>query len=360
MAGVGVTVALGQLEKMAGGPAIANGFGILSRIEWLSSNAAAVVEALGIAFGASGADLLSLGIGLGVVLVLLLARRFAPRAPMSLVVMIVAMAASAALGLQSMGVQVLGPVPSGLGDFGIPVATPTELLALLPGAIGLAIMSYANTTVTARTFAAKHGERIDANRELVAMAAADAAGGLTGGYPVSASPTRTAAGEDAGASSQMAGLVAAVAVAVVLVLFTTPLSYLPIPVLGAVVFVSVLSLIDVKGMRAMWRLRPSEGAIGLIAMSGVILYGTLVGVAIAVLLAALNIVRRAARPEILEEGRLADGSWHDLSRSLGARRVESVVTLRFAGPLFFANATALQARVHDIVASRPDIGADRP
>jgi len=102
------------------------------------------------------------------------------------------------------------------------------------------------------------------------------------------------------------------------------LSYLPIPVLGGVVFVSVLSLIDVKGMRAMWRLRPSEGAIGLIAMSGVILYGTLVGVAIAVLLAALNIVRRAARPEILEEGRLADGSWHDLSRSLGARRVEAV------------------------------------
>ena len=354
MAGVGITVAASQVEKMAGGPAITVGFGLLSRIEWLSSDLAAVAEAVGIAFRGSGADALSLAMGLGVVLFLLVSRRFMPRVPMALIVMVLAIVVSALVGLQSLGVQVLGPVPAGLPPVGIPVATPAELLALLPGALGLAIMSYANTTVTGRTFAAKHGERIDANRELVALAAADAANGLTGGYPISASPSRTAAGESAGASSQMAGLVAAAAVAVVLVLLTVPLSYLPIPVLGAVVLVSVLPLINVGSMRSMWRIRPSEGVIALIAMTGVILYGTLVGVAIAVLLAALNIVRRAARPEIVEEGRLPEGSWHDLSRSIAARRVEGVVTLRFAGPLFFANSTALDALLREVVAQRPD------
>jgi high affinity sulfate transporter 1 len=354
MAGVGITVAASQVEKMAGGPAITVGVGLLSRIDWLSADVPAVAEAVGIALRGSGANGLSLAIGLGVVAVLLLTRRFLPRVPMALLVMVVGVVVSAVIGLQSLGVQILGPVPAGLPPVGIPVATPAELLALLPGALGLAIMSYANATVTGRSFAAMHGERIDANRELVALAAADAANGLTSGYPVSASPSRTAVGETAGASSQLAGLVAAAAVAVVLVLLTVPLSYLPVPVLGAVVLVSVLPLISVGSMRAMWRLRPSEGAIALIALTGVVLYGTLVGVAIAVLLAALNIVRRAAWPEIVEEGRLSVGSWHDLTRTIGARRVQGVVTLRFAGPLFFANATALDTLVREIVAARPD------
>ncbi len=357
MAGVGVTVAAGQVAKMAGGPAIADGLGVLTRIEWRSSDAAAVAEAVGIAFRQSGADFLSLAIGVGAVVAMLIGRRFLPRFPVALVVMLVGMSLSYVAGLQARGVQVLGPVPAGLGSLGIPFATPTELFALLPGAIGLAIMSFADTAVTGRSFAAKHGERTDPDRELVALAAADAAGALTGGYPVSSSPSRTSAAEAAGSTSQATGLVAAAGVAVVLLLFTTPLSYLPIPVLGGVIFVSVLGLIDIRGLRAIWRLRPSEGLIGIVTMGGVIIYGTLVGVAIAVLLATLNIVRRSASPDLAEEGRLPDGSWHDLSRDATARRVSGVLTLRMAGPLFFANATGLQARVRSVVASRPDVQA---
>jgi SulP family sulfate permease len=355
LTGVGIVVAVGQVEKMLGGPAIAEGVGVLARIEWVGASLTAVAEAVTIAIRGSGASVASVLVAAGVMAAILLGRRFAPRVPMALVAMVVALAVSAALDLQSLGVRVLGPVPAGLPPIGIPVVGPEELLALLPGAVGLALLTFADATVTGRSFAAKRGERTDANRELVALAAADAAGALTGGYPISASPSRTAAAEDAGSSSQATGLVATIAVAVVLVAMTGPLAYLPIPALGAVIFLAVLGLIDIGAMREIWRLKRSEGAIAFVAMTGVIIYGTLVGVAIAVLLAALNIVRRAAWPEIVEEGRLPDGSYRDLHRSPDARRVPGASVLRFTGPIFFANATALGARVREIVAERPDV-----
>lgn len=354
MTGVGLTVAAGQIEKILGGPAIADGLGVLSRVEWVSSDIGAVVDALVIAVRGSGAELISAALGVGVVVAMLIGRKVIPRFPMALVAMIVALVLSAALDLQSEGVPVLGPVPAGLPSVGIPVASISELFALLPGAVGLALLSFADTSVTGRTFAGKAGERTDADRELVALAAADAAGAVTGGYPVSSSPSRTSAAEESGSTSQMTGVVAAFAVALVLVLLTGPLAYLPVPALGGVILVSALGLIDIRSMRGIWRVRSSEGLIAFIAMGGVIVYGTLVGVAIAVLLAALNIVRRAAWPLVVEEGRLPDGTWRDLVRREDAARVVGVAVIRFTGPLFFANATALEARIREIVAARPE------
>jgi anti-anti-sigma regulatory factor len=314
-----------------------------------------VIDAVSLAVTASGAELLSLVIGGSVVAAMLIARRVAPRIPIALLAMIVALIASVAFDLQAFGVTVLGPVAAGLPSISVPYASPAELVGLIPGALGLAVLSFADTTVTGRSFAARHGERTDANRELVALAAAAAAGGVTGGYPVSSSPSRTSAGEAAGSTSQMTGVIAAAAVAVVLVLLTGPLAFLPIPALGGVIFVAVLGLIDVVGIRSIWALKRSEGLIALTAAGGVILYGTLTGVVIAVLLAALNIVRRSAWPEIVEEGRLPDGTWRDPERSDAAVRVEGVLVLRFAGPLFFANVGALEARIREAVASQPDI-----
>ena len=179
----------------------------------------------------------------------------------------------------------------------------------------------------------------------------------TSGYAISSSPSRTSAAVDAGSTSQMTGLIAAVGVAVVLVLLTGPLASLPIPALGAVILVSVIGLIDVGEMRAMWFLKRSEGIIAFIAMAGVILYGTLIGVGIAVLLAALNIVRRAAWPKIAEEGRLSGGVWRDVDRFRDAQLVAGVLVVRFTGPLFFANATALETRIRDLLARHPDTSA---
>ncbi len=355
LTGVGITVAVGQVEKILGGPAISDAFSVLARIDWIGADPRAVIDAVSLAVTASGAELLSLVIGGSVVAAMLVARRVAPRIPIALLAMIVALIASAAFDLQALGVTVLGPVASGLPSISMPYATPTELVGLIPGALGLAVLSFADTTVTGRSFAARHGERTDANRELVALAAADAAGGVTGGYPVSSSPSRTSAAEAAGSTSQMTGVIAAAAVAVVLVLLTGPLAYLPIPALGGVILVAVLGLIDVVGIRSIWALKRSEGLIALTAVGGVILYGTLTGVVIAVLLAALNIVRRSAWPEIVEEGRLPDGKWRDPERSDAAVQVEGVLVLRFGGPLFFANVGALEARIREAVASRPGI-----
>ena len=231
------------------------------------------------------------------------------------------------------------------------------MLALLPGAVAIAILSFTDSAVTARAVAARTGERADANRELVGMAAADGAAAVVSGYPISMSLTRTNESEVAGSTSQMAGVLTAAAIAVLLALFTGPLSYLPMPALGAVIFASVLVLIDVRQMRLLWRTDRSEGAIAVVAAGGVIVYGTLAGVMVAVLLAALNIVRRAAAPPIVEEVRMPEGTWRDATRRPDGNRVHGAVVVRLAGPMFFANAALLQARVRGLVAGRPDARA---
>ena len=357
LTGVGITVAVGQVEKILGGPVVADAMTVLRNVDWSTANASAVFEATADAVRLSGASLASAAIGLGVLAVLLVGRACRAEGADGAAGDARRPRPERVLDLQSYGVEVLGPVPSGLPPLQVPVVGPAELLALLPGALGIAVLTFADTSATGRSFAARHGERTDANRELVALAAADAAGAVTGGYPVSSSPSRTSAAEAAGSSSQLAGIIAAAAVAVVLVLLTGPLSYLPIPALGAVILVSVLGIIDLRQVRDILQIKPSEGAIALVAMVGVMVYGTLVGVGIAVLLAALNIVRRAASPPMVEEVRLPDGRWGDRARARSGTRVHGVVVVRFAGPLFFANATALGARIRELVARRPDATA---
>jgi high affinity sulfate transporter 1 len=357
LAGVGITVAVGQLERMVGGPAVSEAFAVLADVDPAVSDPAMVLEGMRAAVAGSGADWWSVVLGVGTLAALLLGRRFVPRVPMALPALLVALVLSAALDLESKGVRVLGPVPGGLPPIGLPGASLPDVIALLPGAIGLAVLTFADTAATGRSFASRAGERTDADRELVALAVADAAGAVTGGYPVSSSPSRTSAAEAAGASSGLAGIIAAGGVVVVLLVLTAPLAYLPIPALGAVILVAVLGLIDVPTLRSIWSLKRSEGAIALVAMTGVILYGTLAGVAIAVLLAALNIVRRAAAPPIVEEVRRPDGTWRDATRPHGGSRVHGAVVIRFAGPLFFANVSALSARVRSLVAARDDVTA---
>jgi SulP family sulfate permease len=357
LTGVGITVALSQVEKILGGPAFALTAGVLGGIDWSAANPTAVVDAITIAVRSGGVNAWSIAVGVTVIAVIYLGRRLAPRLPIALMAIIGALVASAVLDLSAKGVDVLGPVPSGLPPLGLPGATLGEFVALIPGALGLAVLSFADTSATGRSFAARRGDQTDANRELVALSVADAAAGLSSGYPISSSPSRTAASEAAGGQSQMVSIIAGLTLAVVLVLFTKPLAYLPTPALGAVILMSVWGLIDVREIRRIWSLRRSEGIIALLAVGGVVLYGTLVGVGFAVLLAALNIVRRAAWPQIAELGRTPDGSWRDLERRAGRERVRGAVVVRFSGPLFFANASALAVRVRELLETRPDAQA---
>ena len=248
--------------------------------------------------------------------------------------------------------RVLGPVPSGLPPIALPLVSVDQALALLPAAIGIAVLSFADTALTGRNFAEPHGERTDPNRELVALSAADLGGSLTSGYPVSSSASRTQAPEAAGSQTQLAGIIAAGAVALVLLFLTGPLALLPIPALGAIVLAGALHFIKAGEIARIWRIQPSEGLVAIVAAACVVLYGTLVGVGVAALMAAFNVFRRAAKPHIAELGRLDGDDFADIERSPTARRTPGILIVRFAGPLFFATATALGDRIRELAASR--------
>jgi high affinity sulfate transporter 1 len=352
MTGVGIDVALRQIPKILGGDPIGDALAVLSRIDILAVGPATAIGAALTAARDSGVNGPSIVIGGLVFAVVMWGGRLLPRVPLALPAIVAALIASVAFDLQARGVEILGPVKPGLPTPGIPVASVSELVALAPGAIGIALLSFCDTALTGRNFASRRREHTDPDRELVALAAADVAGGLTSGYPISSSPSRTAAAEAAGASTQLTGLIAAGVVALVLVLLTGPMAYLPQPALGAVILASVLKFIDLLGIREIWRTRPSEGVIAAAATGGVLLYGTLAGVGIAVLLAALNVVRRAAWPQVDELRRLPDGrGFADTERWPDAERVEGVVVVRFAGPLFFANVGTLVDRIRSLGAA---------
>jgi high affinity sulfate transporter 1 len=356
MTGVGITVAINQIPKILGGKPLADALAVVGGVELAKVDLGVLVGSIAIALEGGEVNIPSVIVGGLVLAAVLVGDRLLPGIPVALLALVASLVASVALDLAARGVQVLGPVPSGLPPIGIPFVSLDEAVALLPGAIGIAILSFADTSLTGRNFADRHGEVTDPNRELLALGAADLGASLTSGYPISSSASRTAALESSGATTQMAGVIAAGAVALVLVFLAGYLTNLPVPALGAVVLTSALRFIDIRGIARIWRAARVEGAIAIVATLGVILYGTLYGVAIAALLAAVNVFRRAAQPRIDELGRLPDSTiFADLTRDPTARRVPGVLVVRYAGPLFFATASAFRARVREMLEARPDV-----
>jgi len=352
MTGIGITVAMGQIPKILGGSPLADFMEVLGGIDFLHVEPGAILGALGIALAQTSANLPSAVLG-GLVLGAILAgERWFPRVPIALPAMLIALAATYLLDLPSQGVQVLGPIPPGLPPIALPLVSVDQALALLPAAVGIAILSFADTALTGRNFAEPQGERTDPNRELVALAAADLGGSLTSGYPVSSSASRTQASTAAGSQTQMAGIVAAAAVALVLMFLTRPMALLPMPALGAIVLAGALHFIKAGEIARIWRIQPTEGAIAVVAATCVVLYGTLVGVGVAALLAAFNVFRRASNPHMAELGRLSGDDFADVERSPEARRTRGVLIVRFAGPLFFATATSLGDRIRALAVNR--------
>jgi len=355
MTGVGISVALGQIPKILGASPFQDVLAVLARTDFTGVGPGVVLQSVAVALSQVSISWPSVVVGLLVLAVVLAGDRLLPGVPIALPALVVALLASVLLDLPARGVQVLGPVPSGLPPIALPLVTIEDAIALLPGAIGIAVLSFADTVATGRTFAHRD-EETDANRELVALSAADLGASLTSGYPISSSPSRTASGEAAGSRTQLTGIVAAGGVALTLLFLAPYLAELPIPALGAVILTAVIRFISIDRILRIWRVQKVEGAIAIAAALGVILYGTLVGVGVAVGLAALNVFRRAARPAIAELGRLPGTDvFADLERSPAARRVPGVAVVRFSGPLFFATTQALRDRVRALLEERPDI-----
>ena len=343
LTGVALLIVVGQVPKLCG----------------ISVSADSVIEqaiAFARAVAAGKANLPSIALGGGAIVVIALGRRFAPRAPGSLVAVVLGIVAVQVLGLSTWGVKLVGQLPQGLPRLGLPDVTLREVGALVSGAVGIALVAVADTTVLSQSLAAKQGDEVDPDQELIALGAANVASGFFGGFAISASSSRTPVAIAAGAKTQLTGVFGAAAVLVLIVAGPGLLQSLPMPVLSGVVLVAAYGLVDFQGIRHLFSASRSEFALWLVGFLSVAFLGVLQGIFLTVLLSLGDFVRRAWRPHDAVLGRVSGlKGYHDISRHPSSRRIPGLVLYRFDAPLFFANARHFRARVRELcrMASSP-------
>jgi len=280
---------------------------------------------------------------------LVVLRRF-PRIPGPLLVVLAAAAATAAFDLESRGVATVGSVPRGLPSLAVP-GIPAHLWSnVLAAAAGICVVIYSDNILTARAFAARRDDRIDANQELLALAGSNAASGLLGGFPVSSSGSRTALAAMAGGQTQVTSLVAAAVVVVVLLFGGTVLESFPLAALGGLVIFAAVRLVDTDEMRRIAAFRRREAVLVACAFVGVVVFGVLVGIAIAVGLSVAELSARIARAHDAVQGTVAGmAGLHDVDDYPEAETVPGLVVYRYDAPLCFFNAEDFRTRLLDSV-----------
>jgi sulfate permease, SulP family len=281
-------------------------------------------------------------------------RTFVPKLPGALIVVILAIVLSWAFGFADHGIAEVGKIPAGLPSFKIPTPSFSDIVQLVPAALGIFLVCFADEILTARSFAGKHNQSVRGSQELLAIGAASAAAGVTQGFPIGASGSRTAVNDDMGARTQIAGLFAAAAVAVILLLLTGPVQYLPKAVLGAVIVVAASGLIDPQAWRSLAAIDSVEVAIAGVTTGCVIVFGVLAALVVAVGLSIIDTVRRSARPNDAVLGWDARlGRYADVSLHPSARTTPGVVVYRLDDRLFFANARYFKGRVREAIRAAP-------
>jgi sulfate permease, SulP family len=337
LTGVGIQVGIAVLGEM---------LGIAVDTPRTLSQLAGVVRNLPRAHG------LTIVISAAVVAVTFLSRRLAPRLPGPLFAVVGAVAASAAFDFARQGVTVLGPVEGGLPRLHLPEVSWSEFLALLPVALSCFVLIVAQSAATARAYALRHGDEFDENADLSGLAAANVAAAVSGTFVVNGSPTQTAMVERSGGGSQLAHLVTAGAVALVLLFLTGPLQYLPRCVLGAIVFTIAIGLVDLRGLWDIRRESPSEFALATITAAVVVAAGVGAGIVLAMALSLLHHVRHSYQPHtavLVEEG----GHWRPIPARPGAQSEPGLLVFQFGADLFYANASRFATDVRDLVEHAP-------
>lgn len=341
MNGIALTVLVSQLPKLFGFSTDAAG-----PLQGLWAFADAVLA------GRTNAVALAIG---GGTLVLILLLKGSKRVPGILVAVLAATAVVGALDLAThAGVAVLGPLPQGLPRFAIPWITYDDIAPVLMGGAAVALVSFADTSVLSRTYAARTGVRVDPNQEMVGLGAANLAAGLFQGFPISSSSSRTPVAEAAGARTQLAGVVGAVAVALLLVAAPNLLEHLPSSALAAVVIASAIGLIEIADLRRIYRIQRWEFWLSIVCLVGVAVFGAIPGIGLAIVIAVVEFLWDGWRPHSAVLGRV-DGikGYHDITRYPEARRIPGLVLFRWDAPLFFANAELFRDRVLEAVAASP-------
>ncbi len=341
MNGLALTIVVGQLGKLCGFSVDADGL---------------IAELQGFVHGVGEGNIVAaaLAIGLFSLVVILVLQHWLPRVPAVLVAVVAAIVMASFLDAKARGVSLVGVLPQGFPPLTIPQVSWADLGTLLVGALGIALVSLTDTISTASAFAARTGQEVRADQEMVGIGAANIAAGFFQGFPVSTSGSRTAVAEQAGARSQLTGVVGAAAITAMLLFLPWLLQNLPQPTLAAVVIAAALSLADLATTRRLWRQRRSEWLVSVVAFLGVALLGVLPGIAVAVLLSVLHVFRRAWWPYRTRLGRVARlAGYHDVTLHPGAEELDRLVLFRFDGPLFFANARGFREDIRAVALSEP-------
>jgi high affinity sulfate transporter 1 len=299
----------------------------------------------------------TMGVGLLALSALLAAQRYLPRVPAALVAMAVAVLVAQLFGLDRLGVRMIGEVPGGLPQLTFPSVPLKVLPVLLAEAAGLALVSFSSMMLVARSFADKNRYDVDPDREIAALGAANLASAISQSFVVTGSGPRTAIAEAAGGRTQVAGLVAAGIVAVVLLVLTWPLRFVPTVSLAAILIVTGLSLINWKDLRAIHRIEPQEFWLAIIATVGVLLFGAIQAILFVVVLALLRFVRLTARPKVEILGELeGHRGFQSIARHPEAKSPDGMIMFRYNGPIVFFSAPHFKKSVRRAVAKAgPDV-----
>ena len=293
-------------------------------------------------------------LSMSVLALLLVLDRVVPRAPVALIGVLAATAVVAAFSLDEHGIAVVGHIPAGLPAPGLPQVSMHDLAALLLPSVGVAIVAFYDNVLTARSFAARKNQEIDANAELRALGVCNAAAGLTHGFPVSSSGSRTALGDAVGSRTQLYSLVALLSVLAVMLFAQGVLSSFPMAALGALVVYAALRLIDVPEFKRMARFRRSELILALATTAAVLGFGVLYGVLAAIGLSILDLLRRVAHAHDSILGFVPGiTGMHDIDDYPEAEPVPGLVVYRYDAPLCFANAEDFRERARAAVDQNP-------
>ena len=341
MNGIALTILLSQIPKLLGFSVKADGpgrqvLGIVDKIWAGSTNIAA------------------LAIG-GSALVLILVLKRWPRLPGLLIAVAVATVVVGAFDLaRRAGISVIGPLPHGLPTPRLPLVPLESLGAIITGGIAVALVSFADTSVLSRTYAARLRTPVDPNQEMVGLGIANVAAGFFQGFPISSSSSRTPVAEAAGAKTQLTGVVGAIAIALLLVFAPALLQDLPNTALAAIVIASAIGLIEVSDLRRIYRIQRWEFWLSMTCFAGVAVFGAIPGILIAIVIAVIEFLWDGWRPHSAVLGRVDNiEGYHDITRYPHARLIPGLVLFRWEAPLFFANAEFFHHRVLAAIASSP-------
>ena len=326
LTGVGIQVAAGQLPDMLG--VTATGKSTLTKL-------VDIVRAL------PHVRLSDLAVSIGVIVIVLAARRITRKIPGPLIAVIIAISVSRAVDLASRGVTVVGSVPRGLPHLQLPALGLHDAAGLLGAAASMFVVILAQSAATSRAYAAKYEEAFSEDTDLVGLGAANVAAAFSGTFVVNGSPTKTQMVDSAGGRSQLAQLTTAAVVQIVLLLLTGPLAYLPDAALAAVVFLIAIELIDVRGMRRILACRRHEFAIALLTTVAVVVLGVEEGIVLAVVASVIDHVRHTYHPLNSVLVKSPAGHWQPAPVLPGARTEEGLVVYRFGTGLYYANASRL-------------------